>query len=105
MDAKSKSDFMPMDSALNDAWGRIDRSVHNPNAQIEYKPKHACKMCAVVTLRLGLQITDATDEEIWHSKQPVTEDELFCARATIARDPVIWRHWQESPKSPYSGML
>lgn len=90
------------------AWDNsVRQSVANAsNAKaIEYKPRHACKFCAVVSLRLGVMLPDATEQEIRMSKEPITEDELQCVRATAEKDATVFRHWQESQQSPYKGVL
>ena len=103
MEAKSQSDFMPMDATLIRAWNeKINTARHNPNGRIEYKPAHSCRYCVVVALRLGVNPHDATEWEREESKLGISQGEIACVRSA---KPEIVSFWSESTRSPYMGML
>lgn len=97
---------VPTSKDVVNAWYSDIKGEYTTEANtraVEYKPKHECKYCNVVALRLGLVAPDSTELEINASKEPVTNDEIMCVLSTM--DDSIIRHWNESPKSPYRGML
>jgi len=105
MDAKSQSDFMPMDGALNESWKRMDTTVNIANGRIEYKPTHSCKYCPVVALRLGVTPPEETEGESRKASEPPDSQEIQCVLATVGKDKIIFEYWNTNEKSPYRGML
>ena len=100
---------VPTSKDVMSAW---DNAIHaeyvrdaNKPVAIEYKPRHACEWCAVVALRLGGFVPDTTADEIARAKQPVTQKEIDCVRATLGKDLVILRYWNEKQTSPYYALL
>lgn len=97
---------VPTSKDVVNAWYGDIKAEYTKEANtrsIEYKPKHECKYCAVVALRLGLAVPDSTEWEIDASKGLVTNDEIQCVLSI--NDNSIIRYWNESPKSTYRGML
>jgi hypothetical protein len=111
--AKAESDFMPMDSSLLKAWReKVNTAVHIANSRIGYSPKHECPWCPVVAIRIHLAKTgevggvpDPTTWEIAQATQDITHKELSCMRSVCRIGTPELEHWNESPKSPYRGLL
>jgi hypothetical protein len=103
MVAKSESDFMPLDGSLNRAWKeKVDKRTHIPNSAIEYKPRHSCRYCIVVALRMGISIHDASEWEIEAYKGDITIGEINCI---LTSKPDIIEFHNTHKRSPYQGVL
>lgn len=60
---------------------------------------------AIVSMRLGLCPPNPSDWEKEMAENPVTERELQSVRKILQGKKDLRKHWNESSKSPYKGML
>lgn len=105
--AKRGNPFIPKGCDLLNAWKATVRPtiVQHHASDPTKRDRHECIYCAVVTIRLGGYIPEASDWEKATAAAPPTQREIACALARLNGDNVVFSYWALNPKSPYKGLL
>jgi hypothetical protein len=99
---------VPTSKDIMSAWHQDVKAIFQKESApkpIEYRPKHDCNYCNVVAIRLGVKPFGSTELDQQVAAEPVTTREIECVKQTALNDNSVFRHWNESPKSPYRGLL